>query len=386
MHEAYLNVNSIFGTPLNFRAGRQELAYGDERLIGSFGWNNNGRAFDAFKLTYNSDMVNVDFFTARINVEAPTTDGTQTESLHGIYATVKAVPNNTVDIYALNLINRETVPPTNTFGNTSGSNNALTGTSYNGANNLYTVGARVKGGAAGVDYTLEAPFQRGTIQRRSTINTTAQNNDMDIKAYAYAAKVGYTLTAPVKTRIGLEYDFASGDSHNTANSRTGGGANVNDSTINTFYNLYPTNHDKLGLMDMQAWRNVKAWNVNLTVDPTDKLKLFASYWKFALAAKEDGWYGAGDWNTGSGTGGGVANAVHITPGNTTPTNNNYTSDIGSEFDFVATYKYNSALTIEAGAAHFFAGDFIKNQYNAPGAVANDVTGQDWAYLQLTANF
>ncbi|TAN63804.1 hypothetical protein EPN18_01375 [bacterium] len=398
LHESYLNVANVFGSPVALRAGRQELAYGDERLIGSFGWNNNGRAFDAFKLMYNSDIVNVDLFTSRINVASSTTDGTQTESLHGVYATVKAVPNNTIDLYVLNLRNRETAPAANTFGAATGSNNGITGGplgAYYGTQTLYTYGIRLKGDVAGADYTFELPYQTGTIHRRSsTVNLTTVppsfpatlRNDMQVKSYAYAAKVGYTLTVPVKTRIGVEYDFASGDKHPVSNATTGAAFNVNDSEINTFYNLYPTNHDKLGLMDMQAWRNVKAWNVNLTVEPSDKLKLFASYWKFALAAKEDGWYNAGDWNTGAGTGGGVANGVHANPVNTAPNNNNYTSDIGSEFDFVATYKYNSALTIEAGAAHFWAGEFIKNQFNAPGAVANDVTGQDWAYLQLTANF
>ena len=43
--------------------GRQELIYGEERLIGAFGWNNIGRAFDAAKLRWQNAWFGADFFT-----------------------------------------------------------------------------------------------------------------------------------------------------------------------------------------------------------------------------------------------------------------------------------------------------------------------------------
>ncbi|HEY4707961.1 MAG TPA: alginate export family protein, partial [Thermodesulfobacteriota bacterium] len=86
LHEAYLNVEKIFGTPVNFRVGRQELAYGDERLIGSFGWSNNGRAFDGLKFNYMQEGVNVDFFHMTIAEDTgATNDDTR---LTGVYATL----------------------------------------------------------------------------------------------------------------------------------------------------------------------------------------------------------------------------------------------------------------------------------------------------------
>jgi len=39
----------------SLKIGRQELIYGDERLIGAFGWNNIGRVFDAAKLRSGED-------------------------------------------------------------------------------------------------------------------------------------------------------------------------------------------------------------------------------------------------------------------------------------------------------------------------------------------
>ncbi|CAG1065052.1 hypothetical protein BAC1_00628 [uncultured bacterium] len=299
LHEAYLNVTGIFGTPVDFRAGRQELAYGDERLIGAINWSNNGQAFDALKFMYSNDAVNVDVFTSLITEDAlASNDDT---SLHGIYATLKQlVPNNTLDVYFLNL--------------TSG---------LSTANNLYTVGARLKGAAAGVDYTVELPFQFGDSAAGG-----------DISAYAFAAKAGYTLPTPMKIRVGAEFDYGSGDD------------NALDTDTEAFVNLFPTNHAHFGIADIAGinWSNLMAWNVNASVDLNEKLRLFVSYWDFTaneVAAGAD-------------------------------------DDLGSEIDLVATYKYNNNVTLEAGAARFMPGE------GTVGAGAPD-DADDWAYVMITGN-
>lgn len=348
LHEGYVNVNNIFGAPVTFRAGRQELVYGDERLIGAFNWSNNGRAFDALKFVYSSDVANVDLFSSKVR-ESTTTNNDQ--DFHGIYATIKAIPNNSLDLYALWLRDGNMVANSPFgFGSPIG-DTAIAGT-LTKSQNLYTYGARIKGDVAGLDYTLEVPYQTGTIK------TTT--NNYKISAYAAAAKVGYTLPTPMKIRVGAEYDYASGDKDGT-----------NDK-IKTFFNLFPTNHDKLGLMDQQAWRNVKAFNLNATIDVNEKLRLFASFWNFRLAQKQDAWYAASDWN--------------ITPTSTLrgASSTNSKSSVGNEVDLVATYKYNNALTIEGGVARFFEGKFIKDRV---ATIANsDKADQDWAYLMFTANF
>lgn len=347
-HESYVNINNLFGAPVSLRAGRQELNYGDQRLIGSFGWSNNGRSFDALKFAYTSAPVNVDLFTSKVR-ESTTTSTDQDFS--GIYATVKAIPNNTLDLYVLWL--RDGLQSGNSafgWGTTIG-NTAITG-GISDAQNLYTYGARLKGAVSGLDYTLELPIQSGSVDTRT--------NSYNLKGWAAAAKLGYTLPTPTKVRLGLEYDYASGDND----------ASNND--IKTFFNLFPTNHDKLGFMDQQAWRNIKALGLTASADVTDKLTLGAGLWNLHLAQKHDAWYSAGDWN--------ITPTSTLRKASATETN----SSIGNEVDLTATYKYNSAVAAEVGYSHLFSGKFIKDRINA--TANSDKQDQDWAYLMLTANF
>ena len=64
--QAYVQLDKLAGQPLSLKLGRQALAYGDQRLIGAFEWSDNARRFDALKLMYNTDAVNIDFFMANL--------------------------------------------------------------------------------------------------------------------------------------------------------------------------------------------------------------------------------------------------------------------------------------------------------------------------------
>ncbi|MBI5234743.1 MAG: alginate export family protein [Deltaproteobacteria bacterium] len=375
LHESYLNVAKLFDSNMSVRLGRQELAYGDQRLIGHFGWSNNGRSFDAIKFTHAGDVANVDLFYSKIT-EANITNTDQEFS--GIYASsAKLLPGHTLDVYALTLRDHAKGGTPFGWGATLG-NTTVEGTPDK-TQVLNTYGVRVKGATAGIDYTAELPVQRGSISTR-VVNgagtNTAQTHNYRIKASAFALKVGYNVPAAAKLRIGFEYDRASGDkSGNYANGNTR--APRKDETINTFFNLFPTNHDKLGLMDQQAWRNVRAWNLNASLSPMDKVSLLASYWKFKLDSRYDAWYGAASWNT---------NPAGIRAANTETTARGASDDIGREIDLIANYKYNSSVTLELGAARFLPGKFVKNKIETSYITDKDTKPQDWAYFSVTSAF
>ena len=66
LHQAYFSVQNLFGSPFTIQIGRQELAYGNQRLIGSVGWSNIGRSFDAGVLSYRQGTSSLDVFAAQL--------------------------------------------------------------------------------------------------------------------------------------------------------------------------------------------------------------------------------------------------------------------------------------------------------------------------------
>ena len=66
LHQAYFELDSLGGQPLAVRVGRQELAYGNQRLVGAVGWSNVGRSFDAARLRWASGGLTADVFAAQL--------------------------------------------------------------------------------------------------------------------------------------------------------------------------------------------------------------------------------------------------------------------------------------------------------------------------------
>jgi hypothetical protein len=340
LHESYVLIDEFFGTPLSLKVGRQELVYGDQRLVGSFGWSNNGRSFDAAKTMYRSDQVDVDFVASKITDVAGKDDNDS--DFYILYSTVKTIPNNSLDLYLMLLRDGGATP-------IIGTNTVLANADE--SQSLWTYGLRLKGAAAGVDYTAEFAFQTGEINTAGT--------DYDLDANAYAIRVGYTIPgAPMGIRVGVEYAYASGDDDAT------------DNDLETFTNLFPTNHGHYGNADVQGWRNIEAWNINASAKVNAKTSVKISYWDFTLAEEDDSWYSAGDWNSA------------VTASDARTACSTCDDEVGQELDLSIKYKYNSAVTLMAGVSRFFAGDHLKDAATG----VNSEEDMDYAWLQLTANF
>ncbi|MFN0117776.1 MAG: alginate export family protein [Elusimicrobiota bacterium] len=332
IHEGFVDFQNFLKTPFSFRAGRQELSFGDQRLIGSFGWNNQGRAFDAFRLMYVGNQFMVDAWTAKRKENNATTAGVPSNDrdFSGIYGTMKPVfPGALLDVYFLH--DRE--------GDTTGNAEPK---------NVYTYGLRLSGKNGFIDYTVEAPFQFG--QNGTVVGVSSDS--VKISANALAAKVGFTIPGDKEIRFGTEYDYASGDD------------NLSDTKAKTFNNLYPTNHLFYGYMDYQGWRNLSAWNANLSFKPQRPWFLSIHYWVFNLAEEKDGWYNA------AGTASGSLRAASSA---------NTEKNIGQEIDLLARFTQSSRVIWEFGYSRFFAGDLIDQR------VAND-SASDWAYVMSTIKF
>ncbi len=236
--QAYIDLSNLGNKPISLRIGRQALAYGEHRLVGSLEWSNNARRFDAIKLTYKHNAADIDVFTAKISDSGE--DWGNDVNLNGIYAQLKNVPQvSNLDLYLLQKVD-----------GTAGINA-----------NFYTLGARVKGAVSNInlDYNAELAIQTGDA------SSTA-----DKDANAYAVKVGYTIPNVLGgLRLGVEYDAATGQDSST------------DSTA--FDNLYPTNHYLYGFNDDVNWTNLNAWALSASATPIGNVKLAIEYWNYTLA-------------------------------------------------------------------------------------------------------
>jgi Alginate export len=106
-----------------------------------------------------------------------------------------------------------------------------------------TIGARVKSkpdALNGWDYTAEAAYETGDL-----FQSTTTSQRFNLSAFAAHVSGGYTAKQlPWTPRVGLEYDYASGDH------------NPNDNNSESFQNLFPSNHEKYWFMDEFSWRNI----------------------------------------------------------------------------------------------------------------------------------
>jgi len=222
---------------------------------------------------------------------------------------------------------------------------------------IETFGARVKslpGQWKGWDYTAELAGQLGSI---NVAVPGAGRRRVEQEALAAAVTGGYTwTTAPFTPRLGLEYDFASGD-HDPRDGKSG-----------TFENLFPTNHKLYGYMDFWSWRNMHDLRVSAGLRPFKRFQVTLDYHLFWLADAHDFFYpiaGAGRTATSS-----------------YGRNPQFDSFVGSELDLEAIYMPRPWFTMRAGYGHFFAGDYIEKSL----ALVGGARDADWLYIQTTFTF
>lgn len=359
LRQAWVEFGDPKSFPLTLKIGRQILSYGDERLIGAFDWNNIGRTFDAVKLRWEEKNWSLDAFAGTVVVpergsynQSDFANGNEIDRqqiLSGLYFSTTAIPVQTTDLYVLNLHENDSPKySSNPLGDTNYFTLGLRVKSKPGIFAPHEDQALSKDGKAvapkpprpvGFDYDAEFAFQTGNVR------------GMDLTAFAVHAGAGYTFDTSWLPRLGLAYNFGSGDDDPT------------DKDIQTFQNLFPTNHKFYGQMDVFSWQNMHDIEVSVKVQPVKAVTVKAEYHAFWLETTEDSWYRAN----------GVAtvrplNAAARAAGNYA----------GSEADLTVQWNVNKNLQFEGGYSHFFAGDYLADTGPADDA--------DFGYVQAKLTF
>jgi hypothetical protein len=355
LQQAFVTIGNHKEFPLSVKIGRQELSYGEERLVGAFAWNNIGRVFDAAKVRWQNEWFGADFFTSQpvIPEDGHFNVNNDHDWFSGVYATSGKIPKHTLDLYFLARNSSSGAiadQPSPQFPQPS-------------ARDIYTIGTRFKSAPGQVgnwDYSLEGAYQFGNY-RDTRLGFSSPR--LEQSAYMTVAQLGYTFAdAWAKPRIGAEFDYGSGDSNPT------------DNKHGTFENLFPTNHKFYGSMDLISLQNMIDAGLNLSLKPTPRMSVTLMGNALWLANTSDNFY-----TVAGAPRGGLA----ATPNNGYGINPGYGSFLGTEVTIIAGYAVTKYAQVEAGYGHFFRGDYIKQTWSAPGFGSRDA---DFTYVQLNLTF
>ncbi len=308
---AYTEFGRGNNSPLTLRVGRQELAYGDERIIGAANWGNVARTFDAAKLILRAGRWQWDFVSASVVV--PQLRGIshhrQGNNLHMAYGRWSTPQSPTA------------VEPFFLWRVGGGVGDSLGGIQNQSRRAL---GVRVVGKLPyHLEYVTEWLSQSGRVIHAPGRET--------IRAWAQHSILRYTWpNHSWRPRLAAEYNFASGD------------ARPGDGRSGTFDQMFPTPHEKYGLADQVGWQNIEHISGSLEVSPRKQLTVRFQTHAWHLAEARDGVYLAGG-----------ALAFRDPTGRSG-------RHVGQEVDWNAQYNWGPRY-VGGGVGRLFPGHFLKAQ-------------------------
>ncbi|MDQ8186496.1 alginate export family protein [Pelagicoccus sp. SDUM812002] len=284
------------GDSMRLRVGRQQFAFGSQRLVSSLPWANSLRTWDGARLTHNVNDWNVDTFGAMfVPIDSSGLgEGDSDQLLYGIYAKrTGAHAGGGIELYALR--------------------NEFAGRSFNGTSGVdrrWTLGLRQWAPLGErMDYEYELSYQLGDI------------GNFDVNAWSLASKFGYKLSDDNSLKAWAGFDWASGDDE------FGG-------DVGTFNQLYPLGHAYFGIADVIGRQNILDTSFGLAWKPQSKLTLNLAAHSFWSDSSNDAIYNPG---------GGVVRAGNV-----------YSSSrIGWEADLSGRWQIGRHLAVDFGYAHFF---------------------------------
>ena len=327
LHQLFVDFKySPNDTVFKLRIGRQKLVYGQQRLVGAFEWANTARVFDALKLSIGKEgEAWLDLFASRVVSVDPNSpnDWSSTgkryadSDFHGAYYTNRKLIQDT-QFEAYWLLRHE---------DTAG-------------DEVHTLGTRFGWKHGVLDADAEFMGQVGDF-----------GEGIDQEAFALHIGGGYTVERWNRARLGISYNFATGDD------------NPDDNKHKTFDNLFPTNHLHYGYMDLMSFRNMH--NLEFSAQTTwRKVGVRLAYhWLWLAEEDTDAWYNAGGRQIRNAAGTGL----------------NPDPFLGQEVDLKVTCGlWNGRVKLEGGYSHFFNGKYLEDF-----GLRKDA---DFAYLMTVLKF
>ncbi len=307
IHQAYVELGNLQKSRFALLVGRQEMNFGDNRLIGAVNWTNANRTFDVVRGVVRLAGNRIDVFSASVvvNVNDTWDHHQQGNNIHGIYGEFpKLIPHVNIQPYVMWRVQPRI---RNEAGVVSNLNEKIPG-------------IRIAGDLPrNLDYKIEMTRQFGSL-----------GSDR-VQAWLGHWEMGRTWKKlPFSPRLWGEYNYMSGDK------------NAKDGIRGTYDPLYPTVHDKYGFADQFGGRNMKnlRWGVETKLPRGIAGTLEFNDWRLASAV--DGIY------TGAGA------VIARSPTGKAGTH------VGNEVDWITTWKMKGPVQAGAGIGYIIPGGFLKN--------------------------
>ncbi len=297
LHQGYAEITQ---GRLRVTLGRQEWFYGEHRLIGNFGWNNVGRAFDGVRTRYARKGFFLDALAAQIGTSVAS-GASRGSELYGLYS--QTAPRQGAEYEAYWLAFADHVA-------------AAGETGAPGTTRIHALGARAKDRFGKIDFVAEAVVQSGRFLGDG------------LSARAAAAQAGVSWGAGLKARAFAGYDFATGD-EDPADGKRG-----------EFFNFFPTNHPHYGYMDYEGWRNIRSPYAGVAFSRGRHFAQAKAH-RFSLDQERGPWKDAAGTVLGSDPAGASGRSV------------------GREIDLTYRFAWTDQAAVEGGLSRFAPGRFAR---------------------------
>src|SRR5262245_1497556 len=308
LHQLFADLSPLRadGYSLTLRVGRQELAYGSQRIISVREGPNVRQSFDAVRGIGRYGPWRVDAFVSR---PVETNEGTFDDStdrkrrLWGVYAVGPLLPGGhlQLDAYYLGFSRQDARFDTGVI-----------------AHELrHSLGVRLWGRAGGWDYNVEGLYQFGSF------------GESHINAWTVASDVGYTWRGvPLTPRVGLKADAISGD------------RDRDDRALGTFNALFPRGA-YFGEIAAIGPANLIDVHPGIELHPAPSVTVLANWDVFWRQSREDGIYNAA--------------LVLLRSGRTSRE-----PFVGHQVEVQVEWRITRYVSATVNYAHCFAGPFIKD--------------------------
>lgn len=305
LHQGFLDValKTAGGATVTVRSGRQELAYGSQRIVSVREGPNVRQSFDGFRIMYRGDVA-VDAIAVRpvqSNRYVFDDSTNHNQGLWGVYSVVPLPPATgaKADLYYLGL-------------------SRSLGAFDQGAarETRHSIGTRIWRAQGTLDYNFEFLYQWGSF------------GDGAIRAWTAASDTGYRAQSlPLAPRFALKADIASGD------------RDPNRPDLQTFNPLFPKGayFSENGLVGPSNFINV---NPSVEFHLQKRLTLTANWDFFWRESTQDGIYNN--------------SVVLVRSGKSSQSRY-----IGSQPQLQCEWNVQRHLAVVAVYAHFLAGPFLR---------------------------